>query len=108
MFQLKTKNHDLDIVLQAKKKGISGNFKGDGWQNGGCLIVSAGGKDVLLNYVQENPAEHVALADVLKVAAIMQLLNKLTRIASQKSHLIRSLQFVIRKNCHSKSKFITL
>ena len=46
---------------------------------------------MLLNYVQENPAEHVALADVLKVTAIMQLRNKLTRIAPLISHLIRSL-----------------
>lgn len=54
-------------MLKAKEKGIGGNLKGDGFQNGGTLIVSAGGKEVLLDYKQENVADHVELEDVLKV-----------------------------------------
>ena len=54
--------------LKAKQKGIQGNFKGDGWQNGGVLIVSKGGKSVLFNYVQENPAEYATNEDILKAS----------------------------------------
>jgi len=58
-----------DAASEAKKSGISGDMKGDGFQNGGTIIVQTDGK-VLLNYVQENPADHVALEDVLKALNI--------------------------------------
>jgi len=57
------------MISEAKSKGIDGNLKGDGMQNGGTIIVAAGGK-VLLTYKQESPADHVALDDVLKALAI--------------------------------------
>jgi len=57
------------MISEAKSKGIEGNLKGDGMQNGGTIIVAAGGK-VLLTYKQESPADHVALEDVLKALDI--------------------------------------
>lgn len=63
------KKSTKDASADAKKAGISGDMKGDGFQNGGTIIVQSDGK-VLLNYVQENPADHVALEDVLKALNI--------------------------------------
>ena len=48
---------------------MGGDMKGDGYQNGGTLIVDKGGK-LLLQYIQENPADHVPLPDVLKALNI--------------------------------------
>jgi len=59
-----------DMIAQAKKEGIDGDLKGDGYQNGGSIIVSKGGEKVLLNFVQENPSDHVPLADVLSALGI--------------------------------------
>lgn len=59
-----------DMIADAKKDGINGDLKGDGFQNGGTIIVSKGGEKVLLNFVQESPADHVPLADVLKALGI--------------------------------------
>jgi len=57
------------MISEAKSKGIDGNLKGDGMQNGGTIIVAPGGK-VLLSYKQESPADHVAIEDVLKALDI--------------------------------------
>ena len=48
---------------------MDGDLKGDAMQNGGTIIVEKGGK-LLLKYVQENPAEHIELTDVLKALNI--------------------------------------
>ncbi|XP_013386663.1 prostamide/prostaglandin F synthase [Lingula anatina] len=57
-------------MAKAKEQNITGDFKGDGFQNGGTIIVSAGGSECLLNWRQENPGEHVPLEDVLKALGI--------------------------------------
>lgn len=59
-----------EALAAIKKEKITGDMKGDGFQNGGTIIVSAGGKECLLNFVQEDPADHVALEDVLKALKI--------------------------------------
>lgn len=41
-------------------------MKGDGYQNGGLLVVEKGGK-LLYSYMQENPADHANNDDILKV-----------------------------------------
>ena len=41
-------------------------MRGDGYQNGGLLVVEKGGK-VLYSFIQENPADHAQNEDVLKV-----------------------------------------
>jgi len=55
---------------RAKDKNIKGDMKGDGFQNGGTLIVGAGGKDILLKFIQEHPAEHVSTDVILKTLGI--------------------------------------
>lgn len=58
-----------DTLSESKEKGIDGNFAGDGWQNGGALVVDKGGK-ALLTFKQESPGEHVDPNDVLKALKI--------------------------------------
>ena len=41
-------------------------MRGDGFQNGGLLVVEKGGK-VLYTFIQENPADHANNEDILKV-----------------------------------------
>ena len=50
--------------------GIKGNLKGDGMQNGGMLIVTAGGEKVLLDHKQASPGDHVANEKILEVLGI--------------------------------------
>lgn len=47
-----------DGLSKAKAKGISGDLKGDGLQNGGVLVVGQDGPKILLDYKQQNPADH--------------------------------------------------
>ncbi|XP_033764032.1 prostamide/prostaglandin F synthase-like [Pecten maximus] len=58
-----------DAMDKAKKEKIDGNLKGDGMQNGGILIVDAGGK-LLLSFKQENPADHLESSEILKAVGI--------------------------------------
>lgn len=55
---------------EVKRLGIGGNMKGDGFQNGGTIIVSKGGEKCLLKYVQGNPSDHVPFEDVFKALGI--------------------------------------
>ena len=41
---------------------------GDGFQNGGALIVEKGGTATLLTYVQQGAPDHVSNEEVLKVS----------------------------------------
>lgn len=54
-----------DAMGKAKQQGIANNLKGDGFQNGGLLVVAAGGR-VLYEYRQENPADHAPNSDILQ------------------------------------------
>jgi prostamide/prostaglandin F2alpha synthase len=54
---------------RAKQLGLGGDLKGDGYQNGGALVVGKGG-ETLLHYVQEGAPDHVSNADVLKALGI--------------------------------------
>lgn len=45
-------------------------MRGDGFQNGGLLVVGKGGK-VLYSFVQENFADHAANEDILKVRTVV-------------------------------------
>jgi len=57
-------------ISQARAAKVGGDMKGDGYQNGGTLVVSAGGQECLLTYKQEHPAEHVELQAVLTALGI--------------------------------------
>lgn len=52
--------------MQGKERGVGGDLRGDGFQNGGLVVVGKGGK-LLYSFVQENPADHAANEDILKV-----------------------------------------
>lgn len=57
--------------MQGKEKGITGNMSGDGFQNGGLLIVKEG--KIIYSFIQENPADHASNEDILKVKYDFQL-----------------------------------
>jgi len=68
-------------VLQAKANKIDGNFSGDGFQNGGLLIVSKGGKHLLLNESEEEPGEHVpniVILQTLNIKPVGEITRKLS------------------------------
>jgi len=57
-------------TAKAKELGLGGNMKGDGYQNGGCMIIKAGGAESLYTYKQENAADHPDNADILKALGL--------------------------------------
>jgi len=59
-----------DGYSKARGKGISGDTKGDGMQNGGLLVVGAEGPSVLLEHRQHNPADLVDNAEVARALGI--------------------------------------
>nr|KAG5706427.1 hypothetical protein BaRGS_032820 [Batillaria attramentaria] len=59
----------VNYKIMAKAEKVGGDMKGDGMQNGGTLVVEKGGK-TLLSFKQENPADHVDPAEVLKALGI--------------------------------------
>ena len=63
---------DVWYILQARAENISGNLSGDGLQNGGLLIVTKGGEQVLLNHREETPGDHVANAVILEALGLKQ------------------------------------
>ena len=56
---------------QAKAKGmnINGDMKGDGFQNGGALIVDKGGKQ-LFEFIQDDAAEQISAEQIYKAFKI--------------------------------------
>ena len=49
----------LQAGARAFSMDLGGNItQGDGYQNGGCLVVAAGGGPVLFSFVQQDPADH--------------------------------------------------
>jgi len=65
LFSKKTR----ETMSKTKEDKIEGNFSGDGWQNGGSLVIDTGGK-ALLTFKQETPGEHVDPNEVLRVLGI--------------------------------------
>lgn len=60
-----------DALSKAQQENISGDFRGDGFQNGGTLVVAPGGK-VLLSFKQENPSDHIESSEILRVLGIKE------------------------------------
>ena len=53
---------------RSKVLKLGGNMRGDGWQNGGCLVVEKGGGETpLLYYIQKTAPAIVNNSDILKV-----------------------------------------
>lgn len=59
-----------DRIAQNRKENLPSDLKGDGLQNGGTFVITKGGEKVLLDYRQDNPADHVELAEILRVLQI--------------------------------------
>jgi len=61
----------LQAGFKSWQLGLQGNMFGDGWQNGGCLVVEkGGGNEPLLYYIQEKAPDHVSNEEVLKALRI--------------------------------------
>lgn len=59
-----------DLIAKVRQDPtIGGDFKGDGLQNGGVLVIGKGG-EVLLSYKQVSPADHVENSEVLKALGL--------------------------------------
>ena len=61
-----------DAARKAKRRaeglGLGGNMAGDGWQNGGCLVVEKGGEgEPLLYYIQRTAPAIIKNTEILKV-----------------------------------------
>lgn len=56
--------------LQATLKGLGGNMWGDGFQNGGMIIVEGGGNKVIFSYKQDGPADHVPNDEILNLLSL--------------------------------------
>lgn len=54
-----------EALSKAKTMNVGGDLKGDGFQNGGALVIDKNGK-LLLEYRQDDAADHVCAKDVLK------------------------------------------
>jgi len=57
-------------ISKGKADKIPSNLKGNGLQNGGVLVVNKGGSEILMDFKQDNPADHVENSDILKVLGI--------------------------------------
>jgi len=59
-----------DAMAKNRQENLPSDLKGDGLQTGGTLVVSKGGDKVLLDFRQDNPADHVANSEILKALGI--------------------------------------
>ncbi|XP_058160591.1 prostamide/prostaglandin F synthase [Dasypus novemcinctus] len=59
-----------DVAAKAKAAGIPGNLSGDLLQSGGLLVVSKGGEQVLLHFVQESPGDYAPRESILRALGI--------------------------------------
>lgn len=62
-------------LRESRERNISGNFAGDGLQNGGLLIVTKGGEQLLLNRREETPGDHVANSVILETLGIAKVVQ---------------------------------
>jgi len=56
-------------ISRAQALGLGGNMAGDGYQNGGALVVGKGG-ETLFHYVQDQAPDHASNADILNALGI--------------------------------------
>ncbi|XP_040843579.1 prostamide/prostaglandin F synthase [Ochotona curzoniae] len=59
-----------DLAAKAKAVGIQGNLSGDLLQSGGLVIVSKGGDQVLLHFVQKSPGDYLPRESVLQALGL--------------------------------------
>jgi len=66
------------MISKGRQLHLGGNFKGDGLQNGGALIVEKGGK-LLYEFKQVGPAEHLPNEKILSVLSLDQEIENLPK-----------------------------
>lgn len=49
---------------KVKESGVGGDMKGDGFQNGGAMVIDKGGK-LLYEYKQEDASEQISAEEIL-------------------------------------------
>ncbi|XP_049631353.1 prostamide/prostaglandin F synthase [Suncus etruscus] len=59
-----------EVAAKAKAVGIEGNLSGDLLQSGGLLVVTKGGDQVLLHFVQKSPGDYVPQEQILQALGI--------------------------------------
>lgn len=59
-----------EAKAKADSMKLGGNLSGDGYQNGGCLVVGAGGTPTMYTFKQEDAAEHPENANILEALGI--------------------------------------
>lgn len=59
-----------EAVRKGKEWAVGGDMKGDGFQNGGLLVVGCKGEKVLYEFKQENPADHAENSAILKALGL--------------------------------------
>jgi len=59
-----------DRISQNRKENLPSDLKGDGLQNGGTFVITKGGAKVLLDFRQDNPADHVESSEILRALQI--------------------------------------
>jgi len=55
---------------KAKEWAVGGDLKGDGFQNGGLLVVASKGDKVLYEFKQDNPADHAENSAISKALGL--------------------------------------
>ena len=63
-------NKAAGAFLTAIGMNVGGNIYGDGFQNGGCLVVGAGGSPTLYTFKQLDPTDHPENEQILKALGI--------------------------------------
>lgn len=59
-----------EAMRKSKEWAVGGDMKGDGFQNGGLLVVGPKGEKVLYEFKQENPAEHAENSAIAKALGL--------------------------------------
>ena len=63
-------NKAAGAFLTAIGMNVGGNIYGDGFQNGGCLVVGSGGSPTLYTFKQLDPTDHPENEQILKALGI--------------------------------------
>lgn len=59
-----------DANAKAKSLNLGGDMKGDGYQNGGCVVVGAGGSPTIFQFRQEEVSDHPDNDQILKALGL--------------------------------------
>jgi len=59
-----------EAKARADAANLGGNMAGDGYQNGGCLVVGRGGTPTMYSFRQEDAADHPNNSEILEALGI--------------------------------------